>query len=56
MQLVAGISKAVIVIISSLALVEAAASWGFIDGTVSVQSKGSGVGNSHKEKYAFRGI
>lgn len=31
----------------------AATSWGFTDATVSVQTKGAGVGNELKEKYVF---
>lgn len=31
-----------------------AASWTFTDATVSVQSKGTGVGGSQKERYAAR--
>lgn len=38
----------------ALPLVAAASSWGFTDATVSVTSKGQGVGGGLKEKYIAR--
>jgi oligosaccharyltransferase complex subunit delta (ribophorin II) len=39
-------------VLASAALPAAAASWGFVDATVSVQTKGAGVGSGLKHEYA----
>ena len=39
-------------LLSSAFVVSAASSWGFEDATLTIQSKGAGVGGGLKEKYA----
>jgi oligosaccharyltransferase complex subunit delta (ribophorin II) len=41
-------------LLASTAVPAAAASWGFADATVSVQTKGAGVGAGVKEEYGRR--
>lgn len=41
---------------SVLSLVAAASSWGFTEATLSVQSKGQGVGGGLKEKLAVHNV